>query len=69
MFEDEVGLDDVANEIAARLCRYRFCGHSEFLFGISGPSAKSAPPSQAYFAHWGGFSYAPFLLYTTAVQA
>jgi hypothetical protein len=42
----EIGLDDVANEIAPRLCRHRFCCHSWFLFGISGPSAKSAGPRE-----------------------
>ena len=47
----EVRLNDVADEIASRLCRYRFCGHSEFLLGINEPSAKFAPVSQAYFAH------------------
>ena len=46
----EVGLDDVADEIASRLCRYRFCGHPEFLLGIGEPSAKFALVSQAYFA-------------------
>jgi hypothetical protein len=50
LFGVEVGLDDVADEIAPRLCRYRFCGHYEVLFGISGPSAKFAPMSQARFA-------------------
>ena len=63
LFGREIGLDDVADEIAPRFCRYRFCGHSEFLSGIGGPSAKFAPMSQAYFAHGRGFSYAPFLLY------
>src|SRR5439155_13910645 len=29
----EIGLDDVANEVAPRLCRYRFSGHSGFLVG------------------------------------
>jgi hypothetical protein len=59
----EIGLDDVADEIAPCFCRYRFCGHSEFLSGIGAPCAKFAPMSQAYFAHGRGFSYAPFLLY------
>ncbi len=44
----EIGLDDVANEVAPRLCRRRrFCRHSGFLFGISRPSAKFDAPSQA----------------------
>jgi len=47
----EVRLDDVADEIAPRLCRYRFCGHPEFLLGIGEPSAKFALVSQAYFAN------------------
>ena len=51
LFGVEIGLDDVANEIAPRLCRRRrFCRHSCFLFGISGPSAKFASPSQAQTA-------------------
>jgi len=37
-----------------------------FLLGIGEPSAKFAPVSQAYFALGSGFSYAPFLIYTTA---
>jgi hypothetical protein len=49
-FGVEVGLDDVADEIAPCFGRYRFCGHYLVLFGISGPSAKFAPKSQAYFA-------------------
>jgi hypothetical protein len=51
LFGVEVGLDDVADEIAPRLCRYRFCGHYLFLVGLSRPSAKFVPVSQARFAH------------------
>src|ERR1700743_191407 len=29
----EISLYDIANEVAACLCRYRFCGHSCFLRG------------------------------------
>src|SRR5688572_13766553 len=47
----EIGLHDVTDEIAPRLCRYRFCGHPEFLLGIGEPSAKFALVSQAYFAN------------------
>jgi hypothetical protein len=31
----EIGLNDVTNEIAPRLGRYRFCRHHLFLFGKS----------------------------------
>ena len=31
----EIGLDDVANEIAPRLGRHRFCRHSQFLIGLT----------------------------------
>ena len=68
LFGCEVGLDDVANEVAPCLCRHRFCGHSEFLIA-GGPSAKFAPLRQAPLAAARGqlgFSYARFLLYTTA---
>ena len=59
----QIGLDDVANEIAPRLCRHRFCCHSWVPVREScGPSAKSARPKE-------GFSYVPFLLYTTAPAA
>src|SRR5882757_11283582 len=51
-FGVEVGLDDVADKIAPRLCRYRFCDcHYVFLVGSSRPSAKFAPARQAYFAY------------------
>jgi hypothetical protein len=56
LFGREIGLDDVADEIAPRLCRYRFCGHYEFLLGISEPCAKFVPMSQAYFGHGKGFA-------------
>ena len=53
LFGGEIGLDDVANEIAPRLCRYRFCGHYRFLFGIQADLLPNSPPSsQARFAHW-----------------
>jgi hypothetical protein len=35
LFGREIGLDDVADEIAPRFCRYRFCGHSEFLLELA----------------------------------
>src|SRR5664279_569167 len=64
LFAVEIGLDDVANEIAPRLRRHRFCRHSEPVpaSGISGRSAKSTAPKE-------GFSYATILLYTSAPGA
>ena len=45
----EIGLDDIADKVAARLCCHRFCRHSCFLFGVSRPSAKLVQASQARF--------------------
>jgi hypothetical protein len=46
----EIGLYDVADEVAPCLGRRWFCGHPKFLLGIGEPSAKFALMSQAYFA-------------------
>src|SRR4051794_34647762 len=71
LFRGEVGLDDVANEVAPRLGRYRFCGHYEFLIagGLLPNSPPPAKPSWGQAVHQLGFVYARFLLYTTAVSA
>ena len=61
----EIGLDDVADEIAPRLCRCRFCGHYGFPLGFKRPFCQIRPGPPSLLCHQRGFSYAPFLLYTT----
>src|SRR5882757_3365936 len=43
----EVGLDDVANEVAPRLRRHRFCRHPRFLSGFKRTfcQIRTLPPS------------------------
>src|SRR5262249_52039872 len=66
----EIGLHDVADEVAPCLCGCWFCrGHSLVLSRIqrSFCPIRSGPPSPLCDA--AGFSYAPILLYTTAISA
>ncbi len=63
----QVGLDDVANEIAPRLCRHRFCCH----LGVPAPESADLlpnppPPRKALVINWSCYTpprppHAPFV--------
>src|SRR6185437_10902653 len=69
-FGIEISLDDVANEIAASLCRHRFCRHSCFLQGLQAPfcqirNPEPSPPARPF----GGSSQKALVMWRSCYTA